>query len=75
VRPLGLLASVSTTHGRTLIVAKHLLDETAEFTLPTAGRHAADGDDDATDRTQRFDAGVRRQPPVPGRADADGRAR
>ena len=56
-------------------MAKHLLDETAEFTLPTAGRHATDGDDDATDRTQRFDAGVRRQPPVPGRADADGRAR
>jgi hypothetical protein len=57
-------------------VAKHLLDETAEFTLPTAGRHAAAGaDDDAADRTQRFDAGVRRQPPVPGRADAEGRAR
>jgi hypothetical protein len=59
-------------------VAKHLLDETAEFTLPTAGRHAAAaaaGDDDAADRTQRFDAGARRQPPVPGRVEADGRAR
>ena len=57
-------------------MAKHLLDETAEFTLPTAGRHAAAAaDDDAADRTQRFDAGVRRQPPVPGRADADGRTR
>ena len=56
-------------------MAKHLLDETAEFTLPTAGRHAAAADDDAADRTQRFDAGVRRQPPVPGRAAADGRSR
>ncbi|WP_448609380.1 hypothetical protein [Geodermatophilus sp. URMC 60] len=56
-------------------MAKHLLDETAEFRLPTSGRHAADGGDDAADRTQRFDAGVRRQPPVPGRPDADGRAR
>ncbi len=57
-------------------MAKHLLDETAEFALPTAGRHAADGEDDPDDRTQRFDAGVRRrQPPVPGRAEADNRSR
>jgi hypothetical protein len=57
-------------------VARHLLDETAEFTLPTAGRHAAAAaDDDPADRTQRFDGGVRRQPPVPGRTDADGRTR
>ena len=56
-------------------MAKHLLDETAEFTLPTAGRHAADGEDDPGDRTQRFDAGVRRQPPVPEPAEADNRSR
>ena len=56
-------------------MAKHLLDETAEFALPTAGRHAAEGEDDPGDRTQRFDAGVRRQPPVPGRAEADSRSR
>lgn len=56
-------------------MAKHLLDETAEFRLPTAGRHATDGEDDPADRTQRFDAGMRRQPPVPGRAEDDGRTR
>ena len=71
----GLLASGGTTHGRTLIVAKHLLDETAEFALPTAGRHAAAAEDDPADRTQRFGAGPRRQPPVPGRPDGDGRTR
>lgn len=56
-------------------MAKHLLDETAEFMLPTAGRHAAAGEDDPGDRTQRFDAGARHQPPVPGRPDGDGRTR
>ena len=56
-------------------MAKHLLDETAEFTLPTTGRHAAAADDDPGDRTQRFDAGARRQPPVPGRPEGDGRIR
>ncbi|WP_157936748.1 hypothetical protein [Geodermatophilus chilensis] len=56
-------------------MAKHLLDETAEFTLPTAGRHAADGEEDTADRTQRFDAGARRQPPVPGCAEGNGRTR
>ena len=56
-------------------MAKHLLDETAEFALPTLGRHAADGEDDPGDRTQRFEAGPRRQPPVPGRPRDDGRTR
>lgn len=47
------------------IVGKHLLDETAEFKLPQTGRHAAEDDNDLA-TTQRFDAGFRQQPPVPG---------
>ena len=46
-------------------MGKHLLDETAEFTLPNLGRHAAE-DEESLETTQRFDAGFRRQPPVPG---------
>ena len=57
------------------IVAKHLLNETAEFSLATLGRHAADGEDEPGDLTQRLDGGPRRQPPVPGRPEADGRTR
>ena len=45
-------------------MAKHLLDETAEFRLPRLPRHAADGDDER-DATQRFDPGFRQQRPVP----------
>lgn len=56
-------------------MAKHLLDQTAEFRLPTAGRHAADGGEDSADRTQRVDLGVRRQPLVPGAAEGDARTR
>ncbi len=56
-------------------MAKHLLDETAEFSLATAGRHAADGEDEPGDLTQRLGAGPRRQPPVPGRTDGDRRSR
>jgi hypothetical protein len=46
-------------------VGKHLLDETAEFKMPLAGRHSAE-DEDGLEATQRFDPGFRRQPPVPG---------
>jgi hypothetical protein len=48
-------------------VAKHLLDETAEFKMPQLGRHSAE-DDEGLEATQRFDPGFgrRQQPPVPG---------
>jgi len=46
-------------------MGKHLLDETAEFKMPRIGRHAVD-DLDELQTTQRFDAGYRQQPPVPG---------
>jgi hypothetical protein len=47
-------------------VAKHLLDETAEFKLPWVGRHAADEtENDVTENdlemTQRIDRAVPRQ--------------
>jgi hypothetical protein len=45
-------------------VARHLLDETAEFTLPQAGRHAAP-DTGELEATQRFDAGMRPGRPTP----------
>ena len=45
-------------------MAKHLLDETAEFRLPRLPRHAAEGDDEL-DATQRFDPGFRHQRPAP----------
>ena len=45
-------------------MGKHLLDETAEFKMPLAGRHAAE-DQDGLEATQRLDAGFRGQPPVP----------
>ena len=58
-------------------MGKHLLDETAEFRLPTLGRHAvgdgseglADitaGDGDELEATQRFDVGFQRPRIVPG---------
>jgi hypothetical protein len=46
-------------------VAKHLLNETAEFKMPLPGRHAA-ADTGELDTTQRFDSGFsRRRPAVP----------
>ncbi|MGY1771970.1 hypothetical protein [Blastococcus sp. SYSU D00813] len=45
-------------------MAKHLLDETAEFALPRAGRHAHP-DDAGLEPTQRFDAGFRPSQPKP----------
>ncbi|MGY1592315.1 hypothetical protein ACI789_02740 [Geodermatophilus sp. SYSU D00965] len=55
-------------------MARHLLDETAEFTMPTLGRHAADDDDAPADLTQRLDGMGRRQPPLTGRRFGDDRA-
>ncbi|WP_236827406.1 MULTISPECIES: hypothetical protein [unclassified Blastococcus] len=46
-------------------MGKHLLDETAEFTMPRPGRHAAP-DTAELEATQRFDAGLRQpRPGVP----------
>jgi hypothetical protein len=54
------------------VVAKHLLDETAEFKIPLPGRHAA-ADAGELEATQRFDPGFSRQrsavPAVPPRGD------
>ena len=56
-------------------MGKHLHDETAEFRLPTLGRHAAEDpaeenaeaaaedNDDGLEATQRVDPGLRRAPP------------
>ena len=52
-------------------MAKHLNDETAEFALPGAGRHAGP-DTGEHEVTQRFDAGL--QPPRPVPAPQQGRA-
>jgi hypothetical protein len=46
-------------------VAKHYLDETAEFTMPMPGRHSA-ADTGELEMTQRFDPGFSgRRPAVP----------
>ncbi|MGY1690308.1 hypothetical protein [Geodermatophilus sp. SYSU D01105] len=55
-------------------MARHLLDETAEFRMPTLGRHAADDEDTQADLTQRLDGIARRQPPVGHRRHGDDRA-
>jgi hypothetical protein len=47
-------------------VGKHLLDETAEFKMPSLGRHAAEEDDRRLEETQRWEPGFSRKPPVPG---------
>ena len=56
-------------------MAKHFLDETAEFAIPRGGRHAApDAGEPAA--TQRFDAGFReprRLPSLQPRTDDEGR--
>ena len=46
-------------------MAKHLLDETAEFALPRAGRHALADEENALEPTLRFDAGFRPSQPRP----------
>ncbi|MGY1709095.1 hypothetical protein ACI8AC_06245 [Geodermatophilus sp. SYSU D00758] len=45
-------------------MGKHLLDETAEFTLPRVARHAA-ADEGELEQTQRFNSGLRPQRPAP----------
>ncbi|HEV7189168.1 MAG TPA: hypothetical protein VGN28_14850 [Blastococcus sp.] len=46
-------------------MAKHYLDETAEFTMPMSGRHSA-ADTGELEMTQRFDPGFApRRPAVP----------
>ena len=49
-------------------MGKHLLDEAAEFRLPTLGRHAAEDDAEAQDEletTQRIDGGFQRPRTAP----------
>lgn len=47
------------------VVAKHFVDQTAEFKMPLPGRHAA-ADSGELEATQRFDPGFsRRRPAVP----------
>ena len=46
-------------------MAKHLLDETAEFALPRAGRHARADEETTLEPTLRFDAGFRPSQPRP----------
>lgn len=46
-------------------MAKHLLDETAEFKLPTLGRHAGPDGESTLEPTLRFDAGFRPSQPKP----------
>ena len=56
-----------TDHGRTDSVAKHLLDETAEFRMPRLPRHAADQEHEnevQLEATQRFDPGFRQSRPA-----------
>ena len=45
-------------------MAKHYVDETAEFTMPLSGRHS-DADSGELEMTQRFDPGFSRRPAVP----------
>ena len=45
------------------VVAKHFTDQTAEFVMPSAGRHAAP-DTGELEPTQRFDPGFSRQRPA-----------
>jgi hypothetical protein len=56
-------------------VAKHFLDETAEFAMPRDGRHAAQ-DNNEPAATQRFDVGFREHRGLPAlqrRSDDEGR--
>ena len=55
-------------------MARHLLDETAEFALPRGGRHALPDDDHTPEPTLRFDAGFRPSQPRP-EPRADNRSR
>jgi hypothetical protein len=55
-------------------VSKHLLDETAEFKIPQAGRHAAP-ETGEFEITQRLERGPLRRPDQRPRPDAEGEAR
>ncbi|MGY1741181.1 MULTISPECIES: hypothetical protein [unclassified Blastococcus] len=55
-------------------MAKHLLDETAEFKLPRPGRHAGPDEETPLEPTLRFDAGLRERQPLP-KPRPDARAR
>jgi hypothetical protein len=46
-------------------MARHLLDETAEFAMPRSGRHARPDEDQTLEPTLRFDAGFRGSQPKP----------
>jgi hypothetical protein len=46
-------------------MARHLLDETAEFALPRGGRHARPDEEQTLEPTLRFDAGFRPSQPKP----------
>jgi hypothetical protein len=52
-------------------VAKHLLDETAEFKMPTIGRHVPNDDTDGLSATRPLDGGARAQAWTAGRHQAD----
>jgi hypothetical protein len=56
-------------------VAKHFVDETAEFKMPSLGKHAGP-DTGELDLTQRFDPGfASRRPAVPAPSRRDDEAR
>jgi hypothetical protein len=55
-------------------VAKHLLDETAEFKMPTIGRHVTDDETDGPHATRPLD-GARAQAWLSGRHQADSQSR
>ena len=56
-------------------MGKHLLDETAEFKMPSLARHAAEDEDQDKrfEETQRWTPGFSRKPPVPGQQDTQQR--
>ena len=52
-------------------MATHLLDETAEFKMPTIGRHVPDDDTDGLSATRPLDGGPRAQAWTSARHQAD----
>lgn len=53
-------------------MAKHLMDETAEFKMPTIGRHVMNDETEAADATRPLDAAAHAW--VPRRHESDGQA-
>ena len=74
---MSLRTLVATDREGTKIVGKHLLDETAEFKMPSLARHAAEDEakdkDQRLEETLRWDPGFSRKPPVPGSQDTQQR--